>query len=130
MFKPKNLVIACELCNFLKNDEDTLLLTHSECKFPKCRNGFTIFNPHLDRWSDFFEIEDGIFIRGKHAKANETIRICKLSQYHFSVQFAEEARVTPKSAIKRATTKQRLYAITSTEYQSCQKVIEYYTNLI
>jgi len=130
MFTPKNLTITCEVCNPLKNADDTLINTHSKFRFPTKISGFTIFNPHFEKWENCFEIQDGMFLKGKNKRGEETIKICKLYQYHFSVQFSEESEVVPKSAIKRATARQRIYAKDSLEYQSAFKVIDYYQKLI
>jgi hypothetical protein len=130
MFKPKNLAITCEVCNFLKNADDTLTTGHPQTKFPKKNNGFTTFNPHFDRWGDCFEIEDGMFIKARNLKGEETIRICKLHQYQYSVLYSEESEINQRSAIKRATHRQRRYPAGSIEHESARKVIEYYLNLI
>lgn len=130
MFTPKNLTITCEVCNFLKNADDTLTPGKSQTKFPNSIAGFTIFNPHFVKWEDCFEIEDGMFIKGKNKRGEETIKICKLNQYQFSVQFSEESEIKPMTAIKRATLRQRNYAKGSIEYESAMKVIDYYKKLI
>lgn len=130
MFKPKNLVLTCEVCNPLKNDCDTLTTGRSKRRFPKKKEGFTIFNPHYSFWKDYFFIEDGMFIRGKNSVADATIKVVKLYQYHYSIQFAEESVVTPKTAIKRATIKMRGYSPGSNDYESAKKVVDYYTRLI
>jgi uncharacterized protein (TIGR02646 family) len=130
MFNPKNLTITCEVCNPLKNDHDTLTIGYSKKKFPRTIAGFTIFNPHFDKWENCFEIEDGMFIKGRNKRGEETIKICKLHQYQFSVQFSEESEVIPKSAIKRATLRQRAFTKGSIEYESASKVIDYYKRLI
>jgi hypothetical protein len=130
MFTPKNLTISCEVCNPLKNAEDTLRPGHSKTKFPKRKTGFIMFNPHFEKWEDCFEIEEGMFIKGKNKRGEEAIRICRLYQYQFSVQFSEESEVKSKSAIKRATTRLIKFPKNSIEYLSAQKVIAYYSYLI
>lgn len=130
MFVPKNLTITCEVCNPLKNADDTLTIGHSRTAFPTRKTGFTIFNPHFDRWENCFEIEDGMFIKGRNRRGEETIRICKLYQYQFSVQFSEESGVTPKSAIKRATLRQRNFPVGTVEHDSAKEVIDFYMRLI
>ena len=130
MFKPKNLVITCEVCNPLKNADDTLATSHSRTRFPKKRAGFTIFNPHYDRWSDYFTIEEGMFLRGKNSKGDETIKVCKLAQDNIVIQHTEESGIVPKTAIKRALIRQTKFPTGSIEYESAMKVVEYYTQLI
>lgn len=130
MFEPKNLTISCEVCNPLKNADDTLIASHSQTRFPKSKTGFTTFNPHFDKWENCFEIEDGMFIKGKIKRGEETINVCKLHQYQFSIQFSEESGVNPKSAIRRATVRQRNFPEGTLEHESAKKVIEYYKKLI
>jgi uncharacterized protein (TIGR02646 family) len=130
MFKPQNLAITCVVCNTLKNADDTLTPGHNRTRFPKKKIGFTIFNPHFERWEDCFEIEDGMFIKGKIKKGEDTIKVCKLHQYQYSVQFSEESGVKPKSAIKRAVIRQRSFPVGSLEYKSAKKVVDYYKRLI
>ncbi len=130
MFVPKNLTITCEICNPLKNADDTLTPGVSVTRFPNQKTGFTIFNPHFDNWLDCFVIEDGMFIKGKNDRGENTITVCKLYQYHFCVQFTEESGVKPKSAIRRATHKLRSFPADSIEYLSAKKVVEFYKKLI
>jgi uncharacterized protein (TIGR02646 family) len=130
MFKPRNLVITCEVCNPLKNADDTLNIHHSKKRFPKKREGFTIFNPHFDNWCDYFLIEDGMFIRGKNSKGDETIRVCKLTQYNIAVQHADEANIKNSSAIRRATRRLRSFSVGSTEYEAANELIHFYIRMI
>lgn len=130
MFVPNNLAITCEVCNPLKNADDTLSPGTSKSTFPNSKAGFTIFNPHFEKWEDCFEIEDGMFIRGKNKRGEETIKVCKLHQYHFSVQFSVESDVKSKTAIKRAVIRQRNFQKGTVEHESATKIIEYYKSLI
>lgn len=130
MFRPKNLVITCEVCNPLKNADDTMAVGHRRNSFPKSKAGFTIFNPNFEKWESCFEIEDGMFIRGKNRRGVQTIESCKLHQYNYAVQFAEESGVTPKSAIKRALHRKTNFSPGDLEYVAAEKIVDYYTRLI
>jgi uncharacterized protein (TIGR02646 family) len=130
MFKRKNLVICCVTCNSNKQDANTLSVNHKKRGFPKYSSGFTIFNPHYDKWEDCFKIEDGMFITAKNKKGEETIRICKLHSYGYSVQFADESGLNTKGAIKRSVHRVSRFPVDSIEFKAANKVIEYYESLI
>lgn len=126
MFNPKNLVVTCEVCNPLKHSEDTLSGGHSKTKFPKRKSGFLIFNPHYEKWGDCFEIEDGMFIRGKTKRGEKTIDLCRLYQDNFCAQFAEESGISPKSAIRRASIRTTIFPKDSVEYEAAMSLIDAY----
>ena len=128
MFTPKNLVVTCEVCNPLKHSDDTLQVGHSATKFPKTKAGFSIFNPHYEKWNECFEIEEGMFIRGKSRRGENTIQLCRLYQDNFCSQFADESGVLPKSAIRRATTRLGKFHKDSLEFKAAKSLIDAYTN--
>ena len=92
MLEVKNLIVTCDHCNNIKNDENTLKEEFkSNEKFPNSSDAFTIFNPHYDKWSEHFNIENDIFLTAKpDSKGSNTIKICKLFRYHVPINNARE----------------------------------------
>ncbi len=91
-FTPKNLVCTCTPCNRLKNADNTLHTNYNMSKaFPDTRDAYLVFNPHYDKWSDHFRIEDGIFIVAKpKSKGYNTIQVYRLYRYQICINLAAE----------------------------------------
>ncbi len=104
MFEPKNLVLTCNRCNNLKNDEQTLIDEFNESEnFPEDSKAFKIINPHFDQWSHHLKYEDDIFLVAvTDSKGEETIRICKLDKFHIITNRAKELKLGNKIPLQRA----------------------------
>lgn len=93
IYFPKNLVVTCAPCNRLKNAEPTLSNVHRR-HFPLYSKAFNIFNPHFDEWSDHFEVQKGIFIKGiPGTKGPNTYKYCKLFRTDVIVHCVDEQRI-------------------------------------
>lgn len=124
IFRPKNLIVACTACNSLKNADITLAdITVTE--FPDNSNGFKIFNPHFDNWSDHFHIKDGIFLTGKEgSKGYATIEYCHLFRYHVALDYADEMRYRRKKTFRRLTHKLNDCKVGSREHEQLNLAID------
>lgn len=70
MFVLHNLVVSCDNCNSSKGTKDVLVKGHNTfgnlpANCPDDSESYYLFNPHRDKWSDHFEIEDGYFLKPK-----------------------------------------------------------------
>jgi uncharacterized protein (TIGR02646 family) len=104
MFEPHNLVVTCDSCNNLKNDDPTLTTAHiNDNNFPQTSDSFLVFNPHFDTWSEHLRYEDDIFLVGvPNSKGADTIRICKLYRYNIIINRAKELKLEQKTPTERA----------------------------
>ena len=105
IFYPKNLIVTCEPCNRLKNANLTLANPKAD-RFPLFSNGFNIFNPHFDRWSDHFEIINGIFLKGKqNTKGPATYEHCHLYRSDVIIYYVDQQRIWNVLTMRRLTHK-------------------------
>lgn len=103
IFYPKNLIVTCEPCNRLKNASTTLVNPNTNY-FPLYSKGFNIFNPHFDKWSDHFEIEKGIFLKGKPGtKGPSTYIHCHLYRHDVIIEYVDEQRIWSVITMRRLT---------------------------
>jgi 5-methylcytosine-specific restriction endonuclease McrA len=103
VFYPKNLIVTCGPCNRLKNVNSTLS-NPSTNYFPLHSQGFNIFNPHFDKWADHFEIEKGIFLKGKPGtKGPNTYSHCHLYRHDIIIHYVEEKRIWSVFTMRRLT---------------------------
>lgn len=103
VFYPKNLIVTCEPCNRLKNANPTLKNPYARY-FPLHSGGFNIFNPHFDNWSDHFEIEKGIFLKGKPGtKGPATYTHCHLYRHDVIIEYVDEQRIWSVFTMRRLT---------------------------
>jgi 5-methylcytosine-specific restriction endonuclease McrA len=103
IFYPKNLIVTCEPCNRLKNASTTLTNPNTNY-FPLYSKGFNIFNPHFDKWSDHFEIEKGIFLKGKPGtKGPDTYSHCHLYRHDVIIEYVDEQRIWSIFTMRRLT---------------------------
>lgn len=68
MFVLHNLVVSCDNCNSSKGTKEMLRTGYNTygnlpANCPDDSNSYYIFNPHRDKWSDHFKIEDGYFLK-------------------------------------------------------------------
>jgi len=125
IFYPKNLVVSCKPCNSLKNATDTRA-NPANPRFPLHSNGFTVFNPHFDKWSDHFEIVKGIFLRGKTGtKGPNTYEEYHLYRYHITLGYAEELRYKNQKTYRRLTHLLRDTSLTAKQVKSLQDGIKH-----
>lgn len=91
-FISKNLICTCTPCNRLKNADNTLNSIFNKVKiFPDNINAFLVFNPHYEKWSDHFLIEDDIFITAKAgSKGYATIQAYRLYRYQICINLSAE----------------------------------------
>jgi hypothetical protein len=103
MFKVKNLILACDSCNNLKNAEQVLSEDYiGEIDLPDLSEAYLIFNPHFDEWQDHLAFEDDIFIVAvPDSKGRDTIRVCHLYRYNVIVNRAKELKLGQKGPAKK-----------------------------
>lgn len=93
MFVNHNLVVSCGGCNsfkgtdnVLRNNENTYGNHAAHC--PNISIEYRIFNPHHDKWSDHFEIEDGYFLKPRrNTKGPYTYTKCGMKRYHIILDY-------------------------------------------
>lgn len=125
VFIPKNLIVTCEPCNRLKNATSTLT-DGTTLIFPNISNGFNIFNPHFDNWSDHFEIFKGIFLRGKPGtKGPNTFEFCRLYRYDVIINNVEEQKIWGANTMKRLTHRLKEVKKDSREFEQISKAISH-----
>jgi uncharacterized protein (TIGR02646 family) len=124
MFKPRNLVLACYQCNTQKNNSNILNATYGRRRLQKKSINYEYFNPYIHVWSDHFEIEDSLFIRARTVTGSNTITEYRLSDFKYSMKYAEEANIFGATAIQRATHRMNTTDPNSIEYKSAKKLIQ------
>mgnify|MGYP003630745146 CR=1 FL=1 len=123
VFYPKNLITTCPPCNRLKNADNTLS-NPMTTRFPLYSNGFTIFNPHFDSWSDHFQIVNGIFLKGvPGTKGPQTYHYCQLYRMDIILAYSDEQRIFSLFTMRRLTHRLKSVDIGSREEQSIRKAI-------
>lgn len=123
LFYPKNLIATCQPCNRLKKADNTLLDPNA-IRFPLHSNGFKIFNPHFDNWSDHFKIEKGIFIKGiSGTKGPQTYEYCNLHRMDIILDYSDEQRIFSVLTMRRLTHRLKDVEIGSREEQSIRNAI-------
>lgn len=123
MFKPRNLVLCCYQCNTQKSSASIFERGAHFKRLPKKGHNYVLFNPYVHRWSDHFEIDGKIFLRAKSIEGQNTITELKLYYPEYSIIYLDEANISAKSAIKRATLRMRNYPSDSIEFRSAKKLI-------
>ena len=91
MFEPKNLALACHLCNTKKSIKETL---HDPAvnNYPSNGNAFIIVHPHFDEYYDHITFIDGVVepTPNDNGKGYNTIKMCNLDR----IELAEERNKT------------------------------------
>jgi 5-methylcytosine-specific restriction endonuclease McrA len=128
IYYPKNLIVTCEPCNRLKNDNSTL--NNISIKyFPLTSKGFNIFNPHFDKWSDHFEIFNDFFLRGRPStKGPETYKYCHLYRHDVIIANVDEQRIWRVYTMRRLTHRLKFLTKGSPEEVHLQKAIDHMLN--
>lgn len=99
MFVIKNLAVACDNCNSSKNDTNVLRLPATNYgdqsnHFPNTSVEHLIYNPHFDKWSDHFDIEDEYFLKAKpNTKGPFTYQLCNMHRYHIIIDYLDELKI-------------------------------------
>jgi len=71
---------------------------HESQYYPNTSNEFKFFNPHFDKWSDHFEIQDDIFLVPKpNSKGPFTYKECNMHRYNIVIDYIDELRIREKS---------------------------------
>lgn len=93
MFVLHNLVISCVGCNSSKGTNNVLIKNektygHNAANCPNNSIEYRIFNPHHDKWSDHFEIEDGYFLKPRsNTKGPYTYTQCGMGRYSLVLDY-------------------------------------------
>jgi hypothetical protein len=106
MFVTYNLVVSCGGCNsfkgkdnVLRNNENTYGNNPGNC--PNNSIEYRIFNPHYDKWSDHFEIEDGYFLKPRaNTKGPYTFNLCGMKRYQIILEYLFQQRVRNPASIR------------------------------
>jgi len=102
-FVQHNLSISCIHCNSSKGSKNTMVqhennYGHSPNHCPTDTNEFKIFNPHFDKWSDHFEIQDEFFLVPiPNTKGPATYKFCNLHRYLIILDYIDELKIREKS---------------------------------
>lgn len=103
MFVQHNLSVACIGCNSSKGTDNTMCqhennYGHTANHCPTVTSEFKIFNPHFDKWSDHFEIQDDFFLVPKpNSKGPDTYNFCNMQRYQIVLDFIDELDIRKKS---------------------------------
>ncbi len=99
MFVLHNMVVSCGGCNSFKKSENVLrsdIHTYGD-NAANCPNNsfdYFIFNPHHDKWSEHFEIEDGYFLKPRpNTKGPYTYLKCGMKRYHIVLDYLFQQKV-------------------------------------
>lgn len=124
MFKPRNLVLSCYQCNTQKQDASAIRIGITYKRLPRRSQHYILFNPYVHRWSDHFEIEDGLFIKARSKVGDNTIKELNLMDHKYSIIYADESNIFGETAIKRASKRMYKYPKNTTEHKSAKKLIK------
>ncbi|KGL61924.1 hypothetical protein [Polaribacter sp. Hel1_85] len=103
MFVQHNLTVACIGCNSSKGSDNTMIshennYGHNANHCPSNSNEFKIFNPHFDKWSDHFEIQDKFFLVPKpNTKGPATYKFCNMHRYQIVLDYIDVLNSRKKS---------------------------------
>lgn len=130
MLEVTNLIVTCDPCNNLKNAEPTLTGAHvNDTSMPNRSDAFLIYNPHYDRWSEHFMIEDEIFLTARpQSKGADTIRICKLYRYNIPINYTKLLRMSHTDSYKSIAHKlYDIHNVDSNQYVELKRALDYFT---
>ncbi|MRT17565.1 hypothetical protein F3C99_11425 [Vitellibacter sp. q18] len=103
MFVQNNLSISCIGCNSTKGVKNTLVnhpnnYGHSSNYCPSSTEEYKIFNPHFDKWSDHFTIEDNFFLVPiPNTKGPYTYKLCGMWRYQIVLDYIDVLKIREKS---------------------------------
>jgi uncharacterized protein (TIGR02646 family) len=106
MFVKHNLVISCGGCNSKKmtknvlvNNENTYGNNPANC--PDNSADYRIFNPHHDKWSEHFEIEDNYFLKPKsNTKGPYTYTELGMKRYQVVLDYLFQQNIRKQFSFK------------------------------
>jgi len=113
MFVKNNLVVSCGGCNSFKGEDNVLrnneeTYGHNAISCPSNSIEYRIFNPHYDRWSDHFEIEDKYFIKPKaNTKGPFTYSTCGMNRYQIILDYLFSQNIRTQFSQKALTSRIR-----------------------
>jgi len=99
MFVTHNLAVACDNCNSSKGTDNVLIRPDNtygdnDINCPSNSNEYHIFNPHFDKWSDHFEIENEYFLKAKpNTKGPATYDYCNMHRYHIIIDYLDQLKI-------------------------------------
>jgi len=109
MFVQNNLLVSCGGCNSGKGSTNTLRLHEGnygeyDHHCPSDSNEFKIFNPHFDKWSDHFEIQDEFFLVPKpNSKGPDTYSFCNMWSYRIVIDYRDQLNLDDKKSLRFVT---------------------------
>lgn len=109
MFVQNNLIVSCGGCNSAKGTDNTLRLHEGnygddELHCPSISVEFKIFNPHFDKWSDHFEIQDNFFLIPKpNSKGPDTYSFCNMWRYQIIIDYRDQINISDKKSFRAVT---------------------------
>lgn len=104
MFVQQNLVVSCVGCNSSKGIDNTLVrhennYGHSPAHCPQNSAEFKIFNPHFDKWSEHFRIEDDFFLVPiPNSKGPYTYKKCNMHRYVIILDYRDQINMRDKKS--------------------------------
>ncbi|WP_375577660.1 hypothetical protein ABWH96_11415 [Marivirga tractuosa] len=109
MFSDYNLVVSCIGCNSSKGTKNVLVNEDTyygdlEEHCPSNGDEYRIFNPHFEKWSDHFEIEDDFFLRPKpNTNGPYTYETCNMYRYQIILDYREQINLRDKKTHRNIT---------------------------
>lgn len=136
MFVQHNLSISCIHCNSSKGQKNTMRqhennYGHSPAHCPHDTNEFRIFNPHFDKWSEHFEIQDEFFLVPiPNTKGPATYKFCNLHRYLIVLDYIDELKIREKSfkSITKRLRKEKREHVKQQLEMAKQSILEFIEN--
>lgn len=99
MFVTHTLVVACDNCNSSKGTQNVLRnadVNYGNEAVHCCDIAveYLIYNPHFEKWSDHFEIEDNFFLKARaNTKGPRTYKFCGMKRYHIIIDYLDQQKI-------------------------------------
>ena len=106
MFVQHNLVVSCIGCNSSKGDKNVLVRSehhygHDAVHCPDQGTEYLLFNPHFDKWSDHFTIEDEFFLVPiPNTKGPYTFNKCGMNKYTIILDYRDQVGMRENKSFK------------------------------
>lgn len=103
MFVLHNLTVSCTGCNSSKGTKNMLrnginTYGHTPANCPTGTVEYLCFNPHIDRWSDHFEVEDGfMLITKRNTKGPFTYKELNMKRYNVILDYIDQLQFRLKN---------------------------------
>lgn len=103
MFVLHNLTVCCTGCNSSKGTTNMLryginTYGHIAANCPAGAVEYLCFNPHVDRWSDHFEVEDGFMLIAKrNTKGPFTYKELNMKRYNIILDYIDQLQFRLKN---------------------------------